>query len=373
MSRKSTLSSLLCRLAATWLLIVGVNNGRYHLVTAWATSPAGPAPGLARILHALSTPRPSHLQPGNAFAPSRAVARMLARVEQAAVYGYTAQLSGAAPALVGGRPYIFTTRNTRSGEPIAQATQFAFEHLQADGLATTYFEWSAPRLDGRNVIATLTGTVHPDEIVLVTAHLDSLSDEAAAPGADDDASGSAAVLVAADVMSRNRFERTVRFVLFTGEEQGALGSSAYAREIADAGADVVAVYHMDMIGWDSDSDGRLLVHTREQGAAGYAGDLTIAGVLTNVVAAYGLDATLSPEIRADGDDASDHWSFWQQGYAAVLAVEDDGGDFNDSNHTAGDRLEYLNLPYFTAFVKASVGTVAHLAEPLETEPRQVEE
>jgi Zn-dependent M28 family amino/carboxypeptidase len=347
----STLVSLLCRLAAAGLLVGVFNSSGSQPVTARPAAPSPQAPS-----------------PANVFAVDPDVAAMMAQVTQDAVYDYTAQLSGAAPATVGGQPYTFVTRSTDSGVPIQKATQFAFEHLQAAGLTVSYFQWSDSGLNCRNVVAVLTGTVRPNEIVLVTAHLDSTSDSSAAPGAapgaDDNASGSTGVLVAAGIMSPHDFERTVRFILFTGEEQDVLGSYAYAQAIHARGENVVAVYNMDMIGYDSDGDGRLLLHTRRPQDAGYAGDMVIAGVLTNVVSTYGLGTTLAPAVRADGEDASDHWSFWDQGYAAVLAIEDDWDDFNEYYHSSDDLLKYLNLPYFTAFVQASVGTAAHLAVPV---------
>ena len=70
-----------------------------------------------------------------------------------------------------------------------------------------------------------------------------------APGADDDASGAVGVLTAAEVLAPYQFQRTLRFVLFTGEEQGLCGSEIYARDAAAAGEAIVAVYNMDMIAW----------------------------------------------------------------------------------------------------------------------------
>jgi hypothetical protein len=82
------------------------------------------------------------------------------------------------------------------------------------------------------------------------------------------------------------------------------------------------------------------------------------------VNAYGLASALDPQIKAGGYDESDHSSFWDRGFAAIFAIEDDWNDFNPYYHTANDQLSHLNLSYFSAFVKASVGTAAHLAGPL---------
>jgi Zn-dependent M28 family amino/carboxypeptidase len=312
---------------------------------------------------------PSHAHDGAAqplaFTYSPVVANLIAQVQSAEVYSYTARLSGAAPIVVGGQTITLTTRHTKSGLPIQQATQYAYEQLQASGLSVSYHTWTDCSTSGRNVIGVITGTVTPDEIVLMTAHLDDMPSSGRAPGADDNASGSVGVLLAAQMMHgvTAGFDRTLRFVLFTGEEQGLCGSEAYAAAVSAAGDNIVAVYNLDMIAWDGMGGPTLRLHTRTTGQAGYAADLAIAGVFTNVVSAYGLGGSLTPIISADGEDASDHASFWDKNYPAILAIEDDVDDFNDYYHTSNDNLTHINWTYFTNYVKASVGTVAHLAHP----------
>ncbi|MBI5563549.1 MAG: M20/M25/M40 family metallo-hydrolase [Chloroflexi bacterium] len=302
--------------------------------------------------------------PSPAFTYSPIVANLMAQVQSADVYSYTARLSGDAPVIVGGQTITLSTRNSRSGLPIQQATQYAYEQLQAAGLSASYHTWTACSItNGRNVIGVITGTLTPDEIVLITGHLDDMPATGRAPGADDNASGSVGVLLAAQLMQGQPFERTVRFVLFTGEEQGLCGSGAYADTVFAAGENIVAVYNMDMIAWDGTGGPTLRLHTRTIGNTGYPADLAIAGVFTNVVQTYGLSGSLTPIISADGENASDHSEFWAKGYPAILAIEDDYNDFNPYYHTINDNLTLFNLTYFTNFVKASVGTAAHLARP----------
>ncbi len=326
------------------LLVLGVAGG---LLLVWG-SPVG-----ARLLDAPS----AFYQP--------LVAGMISQVTQTAVYNYEAQFTGQTSVLVGGSPYTFTTRNTSSGTPIQKATQYVYERLQALGLNTTYHNWSSSycSLSNRNVIGERPGQVTPNEIVVISAHLDDMPSSGAAPGADDNASGAVGVLMAAEILSGYPFERTLRFVFFTGEEQGLCGSDEYAYAADQRGDNIVAVYNLDMIAYDSTGGPTLRLHTRPTGNSGYAADLAIAGVFTNVVQAYGLSGVLTPIITADGDDGSDHWSFWDYGYPAIMAIEDDYDDWNTYYHTANDALNRINLTYFTNFVKASVGTAAHLARP----------
>lgn len=292
------------------------------------------------------------------------VAALVSTVTQTAVTDVVGKLSGETAVTVGGSPYTILTRHTRSGTPIQKATEWAAGQLSASGLTTGYFPWVYGSTSNRNVVAEKVGETRPSEIVLVTAHVDDMPASGRAPGADDNASGSTAVLLAAKALSTRKFERTVRFVLFTGEEQGMYGSEAYAAAVYAAGEDVVAVLNLDMVAWDSDGDGAALLHTRTPGDPGYPADRAIADLLSNVVLWYGLDAQLSPRVEPDATPYSDHAAFWDRGYPSLLAIEDDVLDLNAWYHTSGDTLARLNRPYFIAFVKAAVGTAAHLAVPL---------
>jgi Zn-dependent M28 family amino/carboxypeptidase len=174
----------------------------------------------------------------------------------------------------------------------------------------------------------------------------------AAPGADDNASGSTAVLIAAELLSQLDCRYTLRYALFTGEEQGLLGSRAYVE--ANQGDPIAGVLNLDMIGWDSDGDAALDLYARRF----YPDDHRLAAAFARVVAAY--DLPLVPEILGDRLSASDHAAFWDRGIPAILAIEDQD-DFNENYHKPSDRLAFLNLPYLTAFIQAAVGAMAHLA------------
>jgi Zn-dependent M28 family amino/carboxypeptidase len=293
------------------------------------------------------------------------VATMIGQVQTITVELYDQELSGRVAAIIGGAPYTITTRNTNSGTPIQKATQYAYERMQSAGLTVSYHDWAGCGISNRNVVGVMTGTLRPSEIVLITAHIDDMPSSGAAPGADDNASGSVGVLMAAEIMSQYHFERTVRFVLFTGEEQGLCGSAQYANYIYGRGDNVVAVYNMDMIAYDVIDGPTLRLHTRTTTNAGYPADLAIAGVFTNVVNTYGMSGALTPIVNPDGESASDHASFWSKGYPGILAIEDDSNDFNAYYHTINDNYDHVNLTYFTNYVKASIGAAAHLAYPIQ--------
>lgn len=295
------------------------------------------------------------------LAPDPTVTDMINAVSQSTLYDYTANLSGEQPVVIGGSNYTIATRHTTSGTPIEKATQYVYEFMDNLGLTVSYHNWSSSWYSGRNVVGEKTGTVSPSEIVLIVGHLDCVPSGATAPGADDNASGSVGVMVLAEIMSGYNFEKTVRYVLFTGEEQGLHGSKKYADVVA--GENVVAVYNMDMIAWDDVGGPVLRLHTRTASNPGYSGDKAIADLFVDVVNDYGLSGVLDPVIDSDGVTASDHASFWNKGFSAILAIEDDVNDFNDYYHTVNDTISILNMTYFTNYVKASVGTAALLAVP----------
>lgn len=287
------------------------------------------------------------------------VQAMINSISQSTLHTYTGNLSGEWAVNIGGADYTISSRHTNSGTSIQKATQYVYEFLQGLGLSTSYHNWTYGSYSNRNVVGEKAGTVSPTEIILVTAHLDSMPSGSFSPGADDNASGSVGVMALAEAMNSYDFERTVRFVLFTGEEQGLYGSKRYASAVSSE--NIVAVYNMDMIAWDSTGGPTLRIHTRTSSNPGYSADMELANTFTDVVSTYGMSSNLTPIIDSDGVSASDHASFWNEGFAAILAIEDDVNDFCDYYHTTNDRLSTLNMDYFTNYVKASLGTVAHLA------------
>jgi len=314
--------------------------------------------------------RPRREAAPEAITPLPSVQEMIRAFSASGLRSYTAKLSGVTTATIGGLPYTILTRHTNSGTPIQRASQYVYEQLKNFGLRVSFHEWSHYGYSGRNVIGEIRGSREPDEVVLVTAHLDDMPWSGNAPGADDNASGCAAALLAADIMKRYRFDRTVRFVFFTGEEQGLLGSGTYANDVADE--NIVGVINMDMIAYNTTGSQPVLrLHIRPPANPGHAADLAIANRFADVVHAYGLSSGLVPISTADGENASDHSSFWDQGFAAMLAIEDDYDDFNPYYHTSLDTQGILDFPYFTSFAKASLGTAAHLAgnpKPLPLRP-----
>ncbi len=236
------------------------------------------------------------------------------------------------------------------------ATQFAFEHFQNLDVPVEYHYYNySSSLIRRNVVAEQTGLIEPNRIFLIVAHLDSTSEdpENYAPGANDNATGVAAVFTTADILSQYNLGCTLRYILFTGEEQGLRGSAAYAQDVFDRGDNIEAVLNLDMIG-HRDEQPIIRLNTRPN----EAGDLAIANLFADVVSTYNLN--LIPTVIQEGNSSSDHSSFWDYGYPAIQGYQAPDSSLLPLNHTTGDRLALVDLSYLSNYVQAAVGSMAHL-------------
>jgi uncharacterized repeat protein (TIGR01451 family) len=253
------------------------------------------------------------------------------------------------------------SRYYRSPE-LAIERDYIHDRMQLPGLSVRYQNFSYDGWSLDNIEGTLDGWGPGSDVVyIVCAHYDSTSGNSdptiIAPGADDNASGTAAVLEAARVLSQYRFKRTLRFVTFAAEEQGLIGSYYYVAEAQAAGTPIGGAINLDMIAWDSGDDDAMDIHAGTRSDSQALGTAFLSANTT-----YSI--SLVPEfITAGATNRSDHARFWNQGYPAILAIED-FDDFNPYYHSADDTLDKLDLPYATKFVRATVATLADLAEVL---------
>ena len=140
----------------------------------------------------------------------------------------------------------FGPRVTGTSECYA-AGDYIYNEFESYGLEVRYDDWSYSGYTDRKIEGTLDGLDESsDEIYIICAHYDSVS---GSPGADDDGSGTAAVLAAARVMSQYQFDHTIRFVAFSGEEQGLLGSHEYVEEAVANADNIIAALNADMIAY----------------------------------------------------------------------------------------------------------------------------
>lgn len=194
-----------------------------------------------------------------------------------------------------------------------------------------------------NVVGELTGTTTPENIYIIGGHYDHL--EGDRPGGDDNASGTAGVLEAARVLSRYRFESTIRFIAFNAEEDGLVGSKDYVdNHVIPGGENIVGMINMDMIlrpGSDVDPhtviDAELEAQSKHQPSVAWAQAYQQA-------AADHVPSLIVNDTIVDCESTTDNDSFLNEGYPAFLVIENSLPDFWDANehyHTfedASDRL-----------------------------------
>ena len=280
---------------------------------------------------------------------------MLDQVDQGEIYSLTGDLSGEWPVTINEQPYTLNTRHALSGEPNQKAAEYLHEYYQALGLDTSYQNFTYQEQLLSNVVAQKSGTVFPERVFMITSHFDDVPVTPPAPGADDNASGTVAVMLAASILNQYEFGCTLRFVNFNAEEYGMIGSQDYAQQAYCAGEDIRGVLNLDMIAWNTtDSAPEMDLHALPS----IPGSSEMADVFQEVVSAYGLQ--ISPTAADPITTRSDHSSFWRRGYPAILVTED-MDDFNPNYHTVDDLLDNIqDLDYYAEMIKASLGTLAHL-------------
>lgn len=177
---------------------------------------------MARLLLAASA------VPGLLHAQQPAIQQLVDAVSADSLVWRMERLSGEAPVDVGlGDAWVLSRHQSQPGNALAaQWLQQEFARMgyapQAEVFGTT----------GTNVLAVKPGLVHPERKVVLCAHYDCMPGGLAAPGADDDGSGTCAVLEAARLLADRPFENTVVFALWDEEEQGLVGSAYHAASAA---------------------------------------------------------------------------------------------------------------------------------------------
>jgi hypothetical protein len=243
-------------------------------------------------------------------------------------------------------------RPTGSSTCVAAAA-YIYNQFESMGLAVRYHNWTWGGYSSANVEATIKGTNESsDEIYIICAHYDTVS---AGPGADDDTSGTVAVIMAAFIMSQHqyKFNHTIKFVTFSGEEQGLLGSRVYAADAATKGWNIVGVLNADMISYAvTTRDGNnLIVYENTASEKLYTYTLNI-----NTEYADYIHLTLHHGGSTWG---SDHNSFWDEGYDALFYFEYTETPYY---HSPSDTIAHINMTYAVKNIRLILATLAELSE-----------
>jgi leucyl aminopeptidase len=210
--------------------------------------------------------------------------------------------------------------------------------------------WAQP-----SIIARINGKgPSADEIVIVGGHIDSTSSGTRAPGADDDASGSATVLEVFRVIVESNFEpeRTLEFHGYAAEEVGLRGSQAIATAYANEGKNVVAMLQMDMTAF---------VRSGTNPTIGVVTDFTNAPLSAFVRALASEYTASSWSNTACGYGCSDHASWTRAGYPAAFAFESLFSNSNPTIHTVNDLISNLSQAQARHFLELALSFSVELS------------
>jgi Zn-dependent M28 family amino/carboxypeptidase len=268
----------------------------------------------------------------------------------------------------------FGERTLRRHASLTAAGDWIAAELSARGLSVRRQELQIDGKSVHNIEAVVPGSTWPDELVVVGAHYDTVM---GTPGANSNASGVAAVLALAEALGQKPLPRSMRFVFFTCGERPfmlteKMGSLAWARAIEAAGQEVVAMLSLDSLGYFTDEPDS--EHLPSDVAAWFptvgnylavVGDWSSVSLANRVIGHFREVASVPSQLGLglqswDAVAWSDHWSFWQCGWPAIVIT--DTGPYRDPafhrwNDTA-DRLDYETMARIVAALET---VIEHLA------------
>ncbi len=225
-----------------------------------------------------------------------------------------------------------------------------------------------------NRIAEIKGTEHPEQIIIIGAHYDTVP---SSPGADDNGTGVATITELAKRFNNRKPARTLRFVAFANEEKPfshteGMGSRVYAKQVDDLNENILAMFSLEMLGYYSDRPGSQQYPIPVNGMypdrgnfIGFISNLKSRELLKTSLLVFRQTAKISSEgislpeaIGAIG--RSDHASFWKYNYPAIMIT--DTANFRSTYyHTLQDTIETLDLDRLTRVVLGLEQVIAVLS------------
>ena len=278
-------------------------------------------------------------------------------------------------------------RNVMHYGNLRATADFIEESLIATGLEVVRFPYTVEGKKCDNLVATIPGNGRADEIIVVGAHYDSVL---GCPGANDNASGVAGLLAAARRLAKTKPSRTLRLVAFVNEEpyffqRESMGSWVYARQCRRRGDNIVGAIVLETIGYYSVEKGsqhypspvlRLFYPSKADFIA-FVGNRASSRLVKQTVGMFRRHARFPSEGAAmpewvPGIGWSDHWSFWQEGYEALM-VTDTAPFRYQFYHTPEDTPEKLDYDRMARVVDGLIRVIASLAETSLAETSAAEE
>ncbi|MGH8645167.1 MAG: M20/M25/M40 family metallo-hydrolase [Gammaproteobacteria bacterium] len=236
----------------------------------------------------------------------------------------------------------------------------------------------AYRLQGgytfHNLESAIEGANRPKEVIVVGAHYDTVP---GTPGADDNASGIAALIELARLLRAQTLERTVRFVAFVNEEEPfhstQMGSGIYARGARERGVNIIGMLSLESIGYYDERPNTQhypkvfqWFYPSTGSFVAFVGNLTSRPLLRRAIhtfrihTAFPSEGVVAPERLVPDIGRSDHSSFWREAYPAIM-VTDTVPFRNPNYHRPSDTPDTLRYDYMSIVVQGLAKTIADLA------------
>ena len=265
------------------------------------------------------------------------------------------QVSQARLAAIVQRLQDFGTRNSRS-DSVHRAADYLIGQFQSFGypdddifqhpFVVTIGGQPYPQ---RNIVCIKPGTTRPDDIYVIGGHYDTTSNQAltAAPGADDDGSGTAAVVAMAEILADVPLDATVMFATWGAEEQGFVGSQAWVSYALGEGYDIQLYMNLDACGYQGDPDNIVKLFSNAQ-------SMSFNTQMQNLCLKY---TDLVPVIVSP-IPFSDHVPFQNAGFPFTYSIEEDITPFI---HTPNDLLSTIDMAYFQKIVRTNLASLVTFA------------
>ncbi|MEM1514048.1 MAG: M28 family metallopeptidase [Candidatus Thermoplasmatota archaeon] len=243
----------------------------------------------------------------------------------------------------------FGARVTGS-EACYNCAEYIYEKFLSFGLNANFYNWTDSsgfkKYNGQNVEAILRGD---EKIIIFNAHFDSVENTV---GADDNAAGVASLLAIAQVLSKFKFNHTIKFVAFSGEEQNLLGSNKYARNAYENDDFIVVEMNADMIAHANGENGsKFRIYSTEDA------DWIVEKIKEINKDFLNFQLIIGNISRKFG--GSDYASFARYGFESIAFFE---YEWNPYMHQPEDNLSNINFSYLLKTTRLIAGAIASIAD-----------
>ena len=256
-------------------------------------------------------------------------------------------------------------RNLRTYDKLNEAADYVEAEFKSYGYKPKRQTYQVHGRDCYNIDVEITGSKNPEKVVIIGAHYDSVI---GTPGANDNGSGTAAMLLLAKHFAKSAPEKSLRFVAWTNEEppyfqnRGLMGSWVYAEKCRLEKQEIVAVLSLETMGYYTDAKDSQkypspldMLYPSTGNFVGFVSNVKSRGLQRKVIKTFRKHAKI-PSEGASLPDAlpgvgwSDHWSFWQEGYAGLMVT--DTAPFRYPHyHKATDTPDKVNFPEMAKVVE----------------------